>query len=41
MSYPILRHFKPEKGVILTTDASSYAIGAILSKMDEEQNLIQ
>jgi transposase InsO family protein len=37
MSYPVLRHFQPEKGIILTTDASSYAIGAILSQLDEEQ----
>jgi len=36
---PILAHFDPAKPVILETDASDFAIGAVLSQPDEEIRL--
>jgi len=30
---PVLRHFEPEKPIIVETDASNFAIGAILSQV--------
>jgi len=36
---PILAHFNPAKEVIIETDASDFAIGAILSQRDEERRL--
>jgi len=36
---PILAHFNPAKEVIIETDASDFAIGAILSQQDEERRL--
>jgi len=36
---PILAHFDPARPVILETDASDFAIGAVLSQRDEENRL--
>ena len=36
---PILVHFDPAKEVIIETDASDFAIGAVLSQRDEEKRL--
>jgi len=36
---PILAHFDPAKPVILETDTSDFAIGAVLSQPDEENRL--
>jgi len=36
---PILTHFDPTRPVILETDASDFAIGAVLSQRDEENRL--
>lgn len=36
---PILQHFRPEMQSIVETDASNYALGAILSQRDEEGRL--
>jgi len=36
---PILAHFDPAKEVIIETDTSDFAIGAILSQRDEERHL--
>jgi len=36
---PILAHFNAEKPVIIETDASDFAIGAVLSQRDEENRL--
>jgi len=36
---PILAHFDPTKEVIIETDASDFAIGAVLSQRDEEKRL--
>jgi len=36
---PILNHFDPSKPVIIETDASDFAIGAVLSQWDEENRL--
>ena len=39
-SAPILRHFDYSKPAIMETDASDYAIGAILSQLDENTGLL-
>jgi len=36
---PVLEHFDPAKPVIIETDASDFAIGAVLSQRDEENRL--
>jgi len=36
---PILAHFAPAKMVIIETDASDFALGAVLSQRDEENRL--
>ena len=36
---PILAHFDATKPVIIETDASDFAIGAVLSQRDEEGRL--
>jgi len=36
---PILAHSDPEKPVVIETDASDFAIGAVLSQRDEENRL--
>ena len=36
---PILAHFNPAKAVIIETDASDFAIGAVLSQRDDENRL--
>jgi hypothetical protein len=36
---PILTHFDPTKECIVETDASDFALGAILSQKDEEGRL--
>jgi len=36
---PILAHFDPGKPVIVETDTSDFAIGAVLSQRDEENRL--
>jgi transposase InsO family protein len=38
ITHPILRHFKQGSKVILTTDASNYAIGCILSQVQPDDN---
>jgi len=38
-SAPILAHFDAKKPVIIETDASDFAIGAVLSQRDEENRL--
>ncbi len=38
VSYPILRQPDPEKQFLLFTDASGFALGAILSQVDENNN---
>lgn len=35
----ILAHFNPTKPVIIETDVSDFAIGAVLSQQDEENHL--
>jgi hypothetical protein len=35
---PILNHFFPNRSIIIDTDASAYAIGAVLSQIDEQGN---
>jgi len=39
MSAPILAHFDAQKPVIIETDASDFAIGAVLSQRDDEGRL--
>jgi len=36
---PILAHFDPIRPVILETDASDFAIGAVLSQRDDDNRL--
>jgi hypothetical protein len=36
---PILAHFDPQKPVIIETDASDFALGAVLSQLDRENRL--
>jgi hypothetical protein len=36
---PILAHFNPQKPVIIESDASDFALGAVLSQRDEENRL--
>ena len=36
LSPAILKHFKPSWRTFLQTDASNYAMGAVLSQMDEK-----
>ena len=38
-SAPILAHFDPEREVIVVTDASDFALGAVLSQRDEGNHL--
>ena len=40
ISAPILGHFKPESPIILYTDASNYAIGCILSQIQDEKEIV-
>ena len=35
-SYPVLHHFDPRKPCILSTDASDFALSAVLSQPDED-----
>ena len=37
---PILGHFKPECAIILCTDASNYALGAILSQIQDDREVV-
>jgi RNase H-like domain found in reverse transcriptase len=39
ISAPVLRHFDPKLCIILETDASDYAIAAILSQVDENNEI--
>jgi RNase H-like domain found in reverse transcriptase/Reverse transcriptase (RNA-dependent DNA polymerase)/Integrase zinc binding domain/Chromo (CHRromatin Organisation MOdifier) domain len=39
-SAPILRHFDYSKPAVLETDASDYALGAVLSQLDDETGLL-
>ena len=39
-SAPVLRHFDYSKPAVMETDASDYAIGAILSQLDEDTGLL-
>jgi hypothetical protein len=36
---PILAHFNPQKQVIIETNASDFALGAVLSQRDDEKRL--
>ena len=36
MTGPIIQHFDPTKPIVLKTDASDYAIGAVCSQVDEK-----
>jgi len=38
-SAPILAHFDPQKPVVIESDASDFAIGAVLSQRDDENRL--
>jgi len=38
-SAPILAHFEPQRPVIVETDTSDFALGAVLSQRDDENHL--